>query len=81
MGLEVYEKLLDPILVTLNWVYDTTHTFFMYAFGYGMKQKDYHVDVHSVRLSVQLWRSRHALIGQHNDNPLPLCKYIAPSGI
>ena len=65
----------------MNWVYGTTQPFPLDDFGAGLKQKGYHLDVHSVCMSLQLWRSTHALIGKHNGNPLPPCKYIVPTGI
>jgi hypothetical protein len=50
-------------------------------FGAGLNQNCYHVDAHSLRLQLQLWKSTHALIKQYGDNPLPACHYIVPTGI
>lgn len=66
--------------MTLNWSYGT-EPFPINDFGAGLKQKGYHVDVHSVRLTLQLWRSTHSLIDRHYGKPLPPCKYIVPTGI
>ena len=49
--LEIYEKLLDPLSATLVWVYGTV-PFPRDGFGQGLRQKGYHVDQHSVRLTL-----------------------------
>jgi hypothetical protein len=75
-----YEELLDPMQETLNWVYGT-EPFPQEAFGDGLVQNGYHVDVHSVRLQLALWRSTHEFIRRHDMKALPPCKYIVPTGI
>jgi hypothetical protein len=75
-----YEKLLDPMKESLNWVYGDA-PFPQEGFGDGLLQNGYHVDVHSVRLQLALWKSTHDFIAKHEMRPLPRCKYIVPSGI
>jgi hypothetical protein len=76
----MYEQLLDSVSPSLNWIY-SDQPFPTDLFGDGLNQNGCHVDAHSVRLELQLWKSTHALIKQYDDNPLPPCHHIVPIGM
>lgn len=76
-----YEKLLDQVSTTLDWVYGD-EPFPSASFGEeGVTQNGYHVDIHSIRMQLSLWKSTHNFIKNHGNKPLPPCRYIVPSGI
>jgi hypothetical protein len=77
---DMYESILDPLRETLDWIYGTA-PFPTECFCEGLGQSGYHVDVHSIRLQLALWKNTHALIRRHEKKPLPPCKYIVPTGI
>ena len=74
-----YENLLGSCLHLLDWIYGDA-AFPSARFGDGLQQKGYHVDSHSIRLHLQLWKSAHSLIQQY-QKPLLVCRYIVPSEI
>jgi hypothetical protein len=77
--IDLYESILDETGSKLDWIYREA-PFPQDAFGDGLVQNGYHVDTHSVKLHLALWRSVHFLIRKHSK-PLPPCRYIVPSGI
>jgi hypothetical protein len=51
-----YKKLMDTVALLLKWVYSVKQ-FQSESFGVGLYQNGYHVDTHSIRLHLALWKS------------------------